>query len=178
MTAHPPQQPWIERTWSFAFPVELYPSLLARLRGTPVRLEEELRRFAPDRLTSPKEGAWSPQRHGGHLVDLEALFQGRLEEFMNGTETLRPADMSNAATDAAEHDQVDLETILAEFRRVRGDYVGRLAQLSTEDFARCALHPRLGTPMRLVDMCLFQADHDDHHLASIHMLHSLCWHPV
>ncbi len=32
---------------------------------------------------------------------------------------------------------------------------------------RSALHPRLGTPMRLIDLALFTAEHDDHHLAAI-----------
>ena len=31
--------------------------------------------------------------------------------------------------------------------------------------ARTALHLRLNIPMRLVDMILFQAEHDDYHLA-------------
>jgi len=30
-----------------------------------------------------------------------------------------------------------------------------------------ALHPRLGTPLRLIDHALFVAEHDDHHLARI-----------
>jgi hypothetical protein len=34
-------------------------------------------------------------------------------------------------------------------------------------FARAALHPRLKTPMRLVDHLYFVAEHDDHHLAYI-----------
>jgi hypothetical protein len=34
-------------------------------------------------------------------------------------------------------------------------------------FARASLHPRLKTPMRLVDHLYFVAEHDDHHLAHI-----------
>jgi hypothetical protein len=30
-----------------------------------------------------------------------------------------------------------------------------------------ALHPRLKTPMRIIDLFLFVAEHDDHHLARI-----------
>jgi len=30
-----------------------------------------------------------------------------------------------------------------------------------------ALHPRLTTPMRLVDMLVFWAEHDDHHVHKI-----------
>ena len=32
---------------------------------------------------------------------------------------------------------------------------------------RTARHPRLGTPMRLIDIAFFTAEHDDHHLARI-----------
>lgn|GEM_PF-5393098 len=33
-----------------------------------------------------------------------------------------------------------------------------------------ALHPRLGVPMRLIDLALFTVEHDDHHLAVISAL--------
>lgn len=168
--ATPIQQPWIERTWSFGFPVELHPCLTSRLRGTPARLAEALLGLAPERLTHAEGKGWSIQRHAGHLIDLEALFQGRLQEFLEGAEVLGAADMSNAATEAADHDARPIGELLSRFRRLRLGYMTRLERLSSSDFGRSALHPRLGTPMRLVDMCLFQADHDDHHLATIHAL--------
>jgi hypothetical protein len=31
---------WMERKFAFDFPVELYPNILIRLRGTPARLEQ------------------------------------------------------------------------------------------------------------------------------------------
>ena len=34
---------WFERKFEFSFPVELFPNLCARLRGTPARLDEALR---------------------------------------------------------------------------------------------------------------------------------------
>ena len=55
----------------------------------------------------------------------------------------------------------------AGFRRDRMALVGRLDALEPDDFARSALHPRLNQPMRLCDMMFFQAEHDDHHLATI-----------
>ena len=38
---------WPQRQFTFDFPVALYPELMERLRGTPVRVEERLRAF-PD----------------------------------------------------------------------------------------------------------------------------------
>jgi uncharacterized damage-inducible protein DinB len=51
--------------------------------------------------------------------------------------------------------------------RERGALVSHLESVDPELFSRSALHPRLGMPMRLVDLMLFVAEHDDHHLASI-----------
>ncbi|PYS76811.1 MAG: hypothetical protein DMF66_12645 [Acidobacteria bacterium] len=44
---------------------------------------------------------------------------------------------------------------------------GRLEALSEAAVAASALHPRLGKQMRVIDMALFVAEHDDHHLATI-----------
>jgi len=40
-------------------------------------------------------------------------------------------------------------------------------ELDASLFARTIPHPRLKTPMRLVDHLYFVAEHDDHHLARI-----------
>jgi hypothetical protein len=45
--------------------------------------------------------------------------------------------------------------------------VERLAGWSPAEFERSALHPRLKQPMRAIDLCLFVAEHDDHHLARV-----------
>jgi|GEM_PF-4393916 len=37
-------------------------------------------------------------------------------------------------------------------------------------FIHTALHPRLKTPMRIVDLAYFVAEHDDHHLSRIREL--------
>src|ERR1700733_4777904 len=60
---------WFGRKFEFSFPVELYPNLLARLRGTPARLEETLCRRSHDELTRKPETRWSTQEHAGHLLD-------------------------------------------------------------------------------------------------------------
>jgi hypothetical protein len=40
-------------------------------------------------------------------------------------------------------------------------------ELDASLFTRAIPHPRLKTPMRLVDHLYFVAEHDDHHLARI-----------
>ncbi len=159
---------WFDRSFEFDFATELHAELLERLRGTPARLEERLRGLAREVLTRRRaEGKWSIQENAGHLMDLESLFAGRLDDFDAGAAKLRPADETNQKTEDADHNSSDLESILSAFRRERMALVGRLDALKPDDFARSALHPRLKQPMRLCDLMFFQAEHDDHHLATI-----------
>ena len=158
---------WTERKFDFDFPVELYPEIVERVRGTPARLEDRLRPLSPELLVRRDGDKWSTQENAGHLLDLESLFAQRLDEYLAGAEVLHAADMSNRKTYDANHNEVPLELILGDFRKLRISLVNRLDQLDAELFARVSLHPRLNVPMRLVDMLYFQVEHDDHHLATI-----------
>ena len=158
---------WIERRFDFSFPADLYPSLIERLRGTPLRLAYWVGATPPGVLTLRDGDAWSIQENVGHLLDLEPLFAGRLDDFLSGAEILRGADMTNAKTNEAGHNDRAIESILRDFREARAGTVERLEALAPGDFARTARHPRLDSPMRLVDSVYFQAEHDDHHLARI-----------
>ncbi len=164
------ETPWFQRSWSFDEPADLYPMQVERLRGTAARLAEHLRGLAPEIASRPPAAGWSVLRHLGHLVDLEPLWSVRVEGLLSGAEVLAAADLENRATEEADHDRRATEELLDEFRRARGALVARLDALEPTDFARTSAHPRLGTPMRLCDLCRFVADHDDHHLVRIHRL--------
>ena len=158
---------WVEREFEFNLPVGVFPCVLERLRGTPARLEEVVRGLPSERLTERRGGKWSAQEHVGHLYDLDELHEGRLEDYARGLEVLRAADMSNRKTEEADHNSAHVEDLLAHFRSARASFVRRLEALTEEEVARSAVHPRLGKQMRVIDMALFVAEHDDHHLASI-----------
>jgi uncharacterized damage-inducible protein DinB len=158
---------WFERKFEFTFPVEQYPNLCVRLRGTPARLEEIMRGASSDLLVAKSEGTWSAQEHAGHLLDLESLWMARLDDFLADGNTLTVADLSNRRTHEANHNNRDLEDILAAFRMARLQLINRVTEFQPALFARSMLHPRLQQPMRLVDHLFFVAEHDDHHLARI-----------
>lgn len=158
---------WFERKFDFTFPVEQYPNLCIRLRGTPARLEEILRGASREVLADKPGGKWSAQEHAGHLADLEPLWMARVDDFLAGGETLTVADLSNRKTNEANHNSRTPTEILVEFRAARLRLVDRAEKLSPALFARSMLHPRLKQPMRLVDHLFFVAEHDDHHLARI-----------
>ncbi len=166
----PNRVPWTERAFAFDFPADLFEVLLERMRGTPARAEEIARTLTAEVLRRRDGETWSIQENLGHLADLEGLFTGRLDDFEAGAETLRPADMTNRKTHEADHNGRPIETVLAELRAKREALVARLKQLGPDDFSRTSMHPRLERPMRVVDMMLFHAEHDDYHLARIRSL--------
>jgi DinB superfamily len=158
---------WFDRKFEFSFPVELYPNLCIRLRGTPARLEEIVQAHPRELMLQKPGEKWSAQEHAGHLLDLEPLWMARVENYMAGTVELMAADLSNRKTHEAGHNQRRIEDILADFRAARLRLVHRVGGLEAALFARSIPHPRLKKPFRLVDHLYFVAEHDDHHLARI-----------
>ena len=161
---------WVERSFPTGLPGELGFPLRVRLMGTPARLEELIGELPLEILTRSPAPGWTMQRHAGHLIDLEELFATRIDEYLDGADSLTPWDGVNAKTEEAPHDVVSTRSLLDAFREARGASLERLAGLGVDVMERTALHPRLGTSLRLVDLLFFQAEHDDHHLARIHEL--------
>jgi uncharacterized damage-inducible protein DinB len=158
---------WFERKFEFSLPVELLPNLSARLRGTPARLEETLHGRSHEILIRKTREKWSAQEHAGHLLDLEPLWLARVGDYLAASDQLTAADLTNRKTDEANHNARPLKQILADFRAARERLLKRVDELDPSLFARAIPHPRLKTPMRLVDHLYFVAEHDDHHLARI-----------
>lgn len=73
---------WVGRSFQFTFPVEVYPEMIERLRGTPARLEDRVKSVAAEILTRRDGEGWSIQENAGHLLDLESLVRQRLDEYL------------------------------------------------------------------------------------------------
>ena len=164
------QTPWIERKFEFNFPVGLFPVVLERLRGTAMRLETMVTNMPDEKLKKKDGKKWSVKEQIGHLYDLEALWYGRIEDFLSDKKELRPADMTNAATHAANHNDKSISELLRLFIDARMQLINKVKDIDETTAAITALHPRLQQPMRLIDSLFFVAEHDDHHLAGIRKL--------
>ena len=162
-----PTVKWFDRRFDFAASAVDVSDVLERLRSAPDRVASAVSAVSADALVARVDGAWSVNENVGHLLDLEPLWAGRLEDILNRERVLREADLTNRKTHEANHNGVPIGDLVEGFRAARHNVVERLAALGEEDFARTSLHPRLETPMRMVDLFFFVAEHDDHHLERI-----------
>jgi uncharacterized damage-inducible protein DinB len=159
--------PWFERKFDFNFPVELFPVIMERLRGTQPRLEAMLKDIPEKNLSMKVDEHWSIKEQVGHLYDLEDLWYGRIEDFLAGEKTLRVADLNNTKTKEADHNSRSSTELIRQFTQARNRLISKVENMDKATAASTALHPRLQQPMRLVDALFFVAEHDDHHLTNI-----------
>jgi len=164
---------WFKRTFPVLDDNGLLPSIIERLNGAPARVEEIIGTVDPDLLILKPAGRWSIKEEIGHLGDMEPLWSGRADDLTNGAAELRVADLTNQTTHNADHNSTKTVILLQHFRERRAAFVDKLLSLTDEQLENTALHPRLKTPMRIIDLAYFVAEHDDHHLASIREIERL-----
>jgi len=157
---------WFERKFATIDDNGLLPGILERLDGTTPRL----RALIAGRKPAVTPDAWSAAKELGHLVDLEPLWRQRISEIAAGHADMTAADLTNRKTHDADHDHWTLDELVDRFEPLRDDLVSALRRMSDSDLERSARHPRLGTPMRVIDLAYFVAEHDDHHIAKLRLL--------
>ncbi|PWV55621.1 DinB family protein [Chitinophaga sp. S165] len=158
---------WFRRTFPVIEDNGLLPSIIERLSGTPARVEEIIGMLDTEVLTIKKGEKWSIKEQVGHLGDLEPLWSGRIDDLLSGDAELRAADLTNQTTHKADHNDAKTIVLLQRFREQREAFVKKLLALTDDQLEWSALHPRLKTPMRIIDLAYFVAEHDDHHLACV-----------
>src|SRR5262245_11386535 len=163
-------QRWFDRSFPSDLSSVMFPNIVERLRGTPARLEEQLHGLPQSVLTKRWENSWSIQENAGHLCDLEPLWMARVRDLQASRTALTAADLTNRLTWERNHNDAPVAVVLGSFRTARMALVAELETAEPSLLERSANHPRLGTPMRLIDLAFFVAEHDDHHLARITQL--------
>jgi uncharacterized damage-inducible protein DinB len=158
---------WFERKFDFDYKENIFPEILERLRDTPSRLTGLIHSIPDVLLQVRLQGKWSIKENIGHLTDLEPLWQLRLNDIISGATELSPTDLTNTKTDQANHNNKSVIELLREFSLIRNQTLSMLEKIDEEIIFKSSLHPRLKTPMRTMDLFLFVAEHDDHHLTII-----------
>ncbi|MEL6253854.1 MAG: DinB family protein [Bacteroidota bacterium] len=164
---------WFDRKFNFNHNQHILPSIIERLRLCPAGLIASIEGIKQEILVAKPKGKWSILENIGHLLDLEPIWQGRLDDILKNETYLREADLSNTKTHQAQHNLTDAATLIGAFHKSRIKTLEALEKLEETDVFKFALHPRLHQPMRTQDLFLFVADHDAHHLAQITYLKRL-----
>lgn len=158
---------WFERVFPPITDNGLLPGIIERLEGTPARLAEKAKNYTQDLNPQSADGKWSLKKEVGHLADIESLWFERLQQIIAADLDMKVADLTNRKTNEAPHDSKTFEELIADFRPVREKFVAALRALREQDLEKTSLHPRLKTPMKVIDLAFFVAEHDDHHLAQV-----------
>ena len=158
---------WGNKSFDFNYPAEKYLEFIRRLRSTHKRLADIVENLSEQLLKFKEENSWSIQENAGHLITADYLFNRRLDDYDKGLDKLTAALMDGKKTFDADYNQSDIDTILIDFKTSRDAFLFRLEKYDLDDYKKKAFHPRLKVDMRLCDMLLFMADHDDYHLDKI-----------
>ena len=158
---------WVERKFEFGLSQDEFSNLINRLKETPEKIEQLTYSVSPKILTKRIDDSWSIQEHIGHIIDLEELHVGRIDDFSNKAKELRAADMTNKKTHEADHNQKGIAKLLQELRTTREKLINRMGELDDSILSHVSIHPRLNQPMKPVDMAKFIVEHDVHHINSI-----------
>lgn len=98
--------PWFERKFNFDFPAEKMPEIVERLVGTTLRIEAAVADLDETVLTKRETvGSWS--------------IKARVDDMLDGRETMREADLTNQSTIAANFNSQQVDAIVSEFQRQR-----------------------------------------------------------
>lgn len=161
------RQKWTDHNFNLGIDPGWTANVLIRVQDTEIRLKYHCVNLTDPQLSYKPEGAWSIKEHIGHLIDLEELHHHRIKQFTGFNAELSAADMSNAKTEAGQHNKRTLDALLTDFAKARTNFITDFLSLSEASLNHAALHPRLKIPMKPVDLLFFVAEHDDHHLATI-----------
>lgn len=157
--------PWFERNLKFGYPPEMLPFFLERLRGTQLRIEYKVKGLSEELLSTQLNGKWSVKETIGHLSEVDAIANKRIDEMIAGVEMMSPA-----VFEPQDYNPWPIEKVLGRFRENRVANTDKYMLLKQEDLKKSSIHPRLKVSMTPVDLAWFDAEHDDHHLVGMQEL--------
>jgi hypothetical protein len=161
------RQKWFDKKFQFDLSEDHYGSVLKKLRETPEKIAQLVAPLPEEVLTKRTDNRWSIKENIGHLIDLEELHDGRIDDFINGKEILRSADLNNRKTDEANHNNKKIGDLLRQLKEARENFVKRMKHLDLQILSRSSIHPRLNQLMRPINMAQFVLEHDEHHIQTI-----------
>ena len=161
------RQKWIDHNFNLGIAVGWSKNIMSRLVYTEILLKHYVKNLTNGQLAQRTDNHWSIKEHIGHLSDLESLWLNRFEQFEQGLPELVAADMANQKTEKSNHNVLDIEVLIENFKINRQILLNKVKLFSEKTQNHMAFHPRIKTMMKPVDLLFFIAEHDNHHITSI-----------
>lgn len=163
-------KPWFCQSFPFPVPVEELDKWRKNLDDFPKKLYAIVHHLPKEVLTYSAPKKWSIMEQIGHIYLLESLWQTRIQDILQGQNLMTMADLNNTATTTSNFNQSDLHILLTAFENKRKTTIEQLINIAPTDLQKTSLHPRLQTPMSIVDLSYFIYRHDHHHLRSMEVI--------
>ncbi len=155
--------PWFKREFRFGQPPGMLTFFLERLCYTGLRIENKVTAVPEEWLVKSLNNKWTIKQHIGHLAEVDQIALKRLDEMISGIPQLSPAVFEPQQ----DYNALPVSEVVAYFKDQRARNLKRYRGLSEIDLQKSSLHPRLKIMMNPVDLAMFDAEHDDHHLVKI-----------
>lgn len=141
---------------------------IRRMQQTPVILHALLNGVTPEKASASTDGpdGWSVLQIMCHLVDLEAIFKGRVEMALNENNPKFPGNDVNAMAIERNYAGQDFERTWQNWVVARRDFLTFLNGLTDEQWARRGIHPSMGE-LSVIELALNTALHDVDHIEQI-----------
>lgn len=153
---------WFDRVFNFGAPKGMLPFYLERLEGTIVRIEKKVEDISEEILSNRLDNKWSVKENIGHLAEVDEIAGKRINEMISGV-----SPMSPAVFEPRPYHEWPVAKVIEYFRENRIRNIERYTALTSDELDKSSEHPRLKVRMTPVDLALFDAEHDDHHLVRI-----------
>lgn len=138
--------------------------LFESLRRTPVLLADFLAEIGTDTLSLRlKPEGWTIRGHAVHLMDVQPMLRGRLNQFIEEEHPVLKPYLPDDAELAKKTGESNLADELERFTRERSEFADRLEEMSDKILRKEAHHPEYNryTPLIMVRHMLL---HDHLHM--------------
>src|SRR5215470_14674782 len=132
---------WKERKFEFNLPVGVFPVIVERLRGAPIRLQAMLRNATNENLHQKSGDKWSVVEQLNHLYNCEEIWLGRVEDILTRKEIFERRTLKT------ELQSEDLTVLLSNFSKARNKLIDLVQNMDEPTASLTINHPRLQRPI-------------------------------
>jgi len=144
-----------------------YSQLLDELEHIPSVIAETTKGLSREQWRWFPEGKWSIAVNVGHLLTIESLWIGRLDNLVLGHEVLRAWNGTNQDTVDARFNEQSPKSILEDFESIRNAQIKMMRKYEGREESMSAIHPGTGKLVSLYQHAEIMLGHDLQHIEAI-----------